>query len=316
VIRRNIRGAACTASAAIAALFAAASCDVYDSSLLGDGSFGIGTSAGAGNSGAAGAASGTSSGGDGSAGRSTPEGGSSSSGAGGSIGVSGAAETNSVAEGGASGSAGDTEMAGGSGSTGTGGTGGDVSGAGGSPATTGGCAKLTVPLNASNEKAHFVISLTSPVDLSSATITMRLYVASGSGGTIFNYVQDSTTYHFFGTASAVRPLLNSFSGWSTATWNVGAQPDTSSTGIVKTSIKNIGIEINAQPSFSWSDPTVVYIDSITVTAPKVSITFDASSSVVTTPTTIAAPGQALWINSGSTDTTAIGTTVAWQANCP
>jgi hypothetical protein len=173
-----------------------------------------------------------------------------------------------------------------------------------------------VPLTSASDKAHIVISLTSPADLSQATISMRVYVQAGAGGSLFNYVQDSGTYHFFGVPVAQRSALSNISGWTTVTWAVGAASDSGASGIVKTSIKNIGIEVTAQPSSSWSNPTIIYIDSLTISTPALSFTFDATGSVYPTPTATSASGQALWVNSGATDTTAVGVTVSWQATCP
>jgi hypothetical protein len=201
------------------------------------------------------------------------------------------------------------------GSAGATGTGGAAGGAGGSGQTATGCAKLSVPIDDAGDKAHFVVSLTSPADLSGATVSMRIYVQAGAGGSIFNYVQDSGTYHFLGVPAAQRRLLSGSSGWSTLSWNVGTE-DAAATGIVKTSIKNIGIELNAQPSATWSSPTIVYIDSLTVTSPSLSFTFDATASVSPTPMTTNGSGQALWLNSGATDTTASDAMLSWQATCP
>ena len=194
---------------------------------------------------------------------------------------------------------------------GSSGAGGAVGGAGGANPPASGCAKLSVPLDDTGDKAHFVISLASVADLSGATISMRFYVQAGQGGTLFNYVQDSGAYRFLGVPAANRQALSSASGWSTVSWKVGAEPDSAGTGIVKTSIKSIGIEINAQPSATWSNPTVVFVDSVTVQTPALSFVFDASSSVSTSNTS-----GALWLNSNSSDTTASGSAVTWQATCP
>jgi len=303
-------------------ILAAVGCNVYDPSLLRAGTLDRGSSGETSQSGMAGttgeANAGTSDGGF--AGEPIVSGGSAGTSSGGLSGAGGAAERGGT--GGASGTAGSSGISGagtggaqGNGDAGAGGTLGGA-GAGGTSTTANGCAKLTVPLDSAADKAHFVIALTSPADLSQATISMHLYVRAGSGGSIFNYVQDSGTYHFFGVPLAQRAMLSSFSGWSTITWDVGAQPDSAATGIVKTSIRNIGIEVGAQPSSSWTNPSIVYIDSIAVTTPTLSFTFDASSTVYSTPTTAAAAGQALWVNSGATDTTAVGVTLGWQATCP
>jgi hypothetical protein len=322
-------------------ILASVGCDVYDPSLLRGGVSDLGRGGDTSQSGTGGTAdeanAGTEDGGV--AGGTGVSGGSSGAnlggltGAGGAVdrggtggtSASGGADTGGTMGTGGSSSAGIGGSAGSGGGAGIGGTAGIGGGAGGPPnggggggagASASGCATLTVPLNGAADKAHFVISLTAPADLSHATISMHLYVRAGSGGSIFNFVQDSGTYHFFGVTPAQRAALSSFSGWSTITWDVGAQADTGATGIVKTSIKNIGIEIGAQPSSSWTDPTIVYVDSVSVTTPTLSFTFDGSSSVDTTPTTTAATGQALWVNSGAMDTTAVGVTLGWQATCP
>ena len=299
-------------SVALLPLLVPSQCNVYDASLL-DGRGAAGGRVANGASGTSGSAM-TAAGGGGVAGEAEAASGAPSAGFGGLEDVAGAIETGG--EGADGGSAGNAAGVGGtSGKGGGGGTAG-AGGTGGATQTATGCAKLSVPLDDGADKAHFVISLNSPVDLSGATISMRVYVQAGAGGTVFSYVQDSGTYHFLGVPSAQRRLLNSVNGWTTIIWNVGAEPDAAGTGIVKTSIKNIGIELNAQPSSTWSNPTVVYLDSLTVTSPALSFTFDATATVSPTPSTMNAPGQALWLNIGTTDTTATGAALSWQAACP
>jgi hypothetical protein len=199
---------------------------------------------------------------------------------------------------------------------GSGGAAAGSAGAGGSPTATG-CAKLSVPIDDALDRAHFVISFTSPIDLSSVTtaiISMRVYVKAGVGGTIFSYVQDSG-YHFLGVSTAARPALSSLSGWTTLSFNVGTQPEGSS-GIIKTDIRRIGIEINAAPQTVWSNPTVVFVDSITVATPALSFTFDAAGSLTATSSGTDVAGQVMWLNNGTTDTTATSATLGWQATCP
>jgi hypothetical protein len=323
---------------------AAVSCSVYDASLLGkgpaEGNAG-GTSSGASQSGAAGEASPAA--GSGSAGKPAANGGSSGEGpGGGGMDAAGAPETGGQNnEGGmaGSGTAGSGETAGsgtagggtagggaaggGTGGGGAGGNGGGGGNGGAAGAGTGGtssatgCAKLSVPLDGQNDRAHFVISLPSAVDLSAttATISLRLYVQAGVGGTVFNYVQDSQ-HRFFGVSMAMRRALSSISGWQTLTFNVGAVTDTASPAIVKSDIRRVGIEINAAPSTAWSNPTVVYVDSITVLQPALAFTFDTASTVTGTPSGSDVPGQVMWRHNGTSDTTATGVTLSWQATCP
>ena len=177
-----------------------------------------------------------------------------------------------------------------------------------------GCAKLSVPLNAATDKAHFVISLRSAADLSAAgtTISLRAHVEDGMGGVILAYVQDSS-FNFLGPAT--KPLLADQTGWVTLDWNVGAEP-AAQTGIMKKSITRIGIEIKAAPSTTWSNPTVVYIDSLSVDTPALSFPFGTTGTVSATASSSDVTGQVLWQNSGSSDTTAAGTKLSWVSSCP
>ncbi|HET7544550.1 MAG TPA: hypothetical protein VFK05_31990, partial [Polyangiaceae bacterium] len=257
----------CVATLSLAATLR---CNVYNDTLLGkaelvvggqghSGSAG-GATAGAGHAGIAGeSAAGTGGGNTGLGGFSemagAPETGGTET-SGGSGGTTNGGTTNGGTTNGGTTTGGTTNGGTTTGGTTTGGT--TTGGAGGAIPTASGCAKLSVPLDDAGDKAHFVIGLASPVDLSGATVSMRIYMQDAKGGTIFNYVQDSGTYHFLGVPSANRQPLSSASGWTTISWNVGAEPDADGTGIVKTSIKSIGIEINAQPSSTWSNPTIVY----------------------------------------------------------
>jgi hypothetical protein len=187
-----------------------------------------------------------------------------------------------------------------------------MGGAGGTPAS--GCANLTVPLAQSSDKAHFVITLTNTANMSSATISMRVYVQAGSGGTIVNYVQD-TGNHFL-PASARTALSSGVGVWTTMQWNVGTEAP-GSTGIDKTNIKRIGIEVSSYNSTAWTNPTKVYVDSVTVPAPALSFPFDTSGSIDTTASAgVDVGGQVLWLNSNGSDTSASNVTLGWLATCP
>ena len=286
-------------------------CSVYNDSLLGTGESNVAGRSTLGLSGSSGAPGGASAGQAEGAAAGEDDGGRGGAGSGGLAETGGSTETGGVTESGGSAGRGGAAIG-----VGGGGSGGGNSGSGGAPIqAANGCARLFVPLDDAADKAHFVISLASTADLSAATLSMRLYVQAGGGGSLFNYVQDNGTYHFLGVASAQRRLLSSFSGWSTLTWNIGAEPE-AATDIDKANIRNVGIEINAQPSSTWSNPTIVYVDSITLTTPTRSFTFDASGSVNPTATTSNTAGETLWQNSGTLDTTATGVTLSWQATCP
>lgn len=293
----------------------------------GSGKGGMGAG-GAGMAGAGKGGTGTSGAGTGSAG--TDSAGMSGAGAG-SAGLGNAGKGGTgTGVGGATGGAGQGGTGGGAGKAGTGGgTSGTGGNAGKGGATSGGstgsggtgnveeadgCARLSVPLNGASDKAHFTISLGNATDLGDpgTTISLRIYVEAGTGGVIFAYAQDAD-YNFLGPAS--RPSLEDQSGWVTLRWNVASEP-TVAPALDKSNVRRIGIEINAEPSTSWSNPTVVFVDSISVDS-ELSFDFDTSGTVSTSTNQTSDPSsQVLWINADSSDTTASGTALSWVPTCP
>ena len=198
-----------------------------------------------------------------------------------------------------------------------------AAGAAGAPQATG-CAKLSVPLDDQNDNAHFVVTLPATIDLRSGTVYMRVFVAAGTGGTLFNYVQDPS-FHYTAVATANRTSIASLYGvWTTLSWDIGAQ--TTDLGTVdKSMVKRFGIEVNAAPATaagSWTSPTIIYVDSLAVGNGTVSyaLPLDTSSNVISAGTTNdPSPLPAvppLWFNNGSTDTHAANVTLTWQATCP
>jgi len=320
-------------------------CSVYDSSLLGSGGGGGGggdggvvsgggaaadsggpsamagavATGGTGGSGVAGLENTAGMSGDagaagmlGEGGATSPSKGGAGAGTAGTSGRSGAAGTGGSAGNAGLGGSSGRSGAGGGGTSGAGGSAAGAGGSGGSVLTANGCAFLSVPLTAAGNQARFDISLTSSTNFSAATISMRVYVKAGVGGVISNYVQD-TAFNVLHN-STVTPL-KTVSGWQTLTWNIGAQGPGSS-GIALTGVSRIGIEINASPDTSWSNPTLVYVDSITVSSPALSFSFDTSGTVTSTSSFLDVAGQVLWLNSNKVDTSATGVTLGWLASCP
>jgi len=231
--------------------------------------------------------------------------------------MGGAGQSNTSGSSGKGGASGATAGGGNGGAAGKGGTSGSggLAGSGGTNTTAEGCARLSVPLNGASDKAHFTISLTNVADLSDSgtTISMRIYVQAGSGGTIFPYAQDPD-FNFLGQDD--RPLLADQDGWVTLRWNIAAEPNVTP-AIDKSNVRRIGIEINAAPSMNWSNPTVVFVDSISVNSPALSFPFNTSGTVSTSTNQTSDPSsQVLWLNSDSSDTTASGTALSWVDTCP
>jgi hypothetical protein len=145
------------------------------------------------------------------------------------------------------------------------------------------------------------------MNFSSAVITMRVYREAGSGGQIKGYVQHSGSPDFLQLFQSTPVELASLDGWEDVVWNVGTQTSTYDKGIVG----RVGVQITGAGATSWTNPTVVYIDSITVTGVTAGPwRFDASGSISTTLATSAAAGV-LFCNSG--DNPVAGSAVRWYS---
>ncbi len=261
----------------------------------------LGDEAGAAGEAATGGASGS---GSGTAGIGGATGG--GAGVGGASGASGNAGTGGAGAGGAgAGGAG----AGGAGAGGAGAGGAGAGGtAGGEPCPTGGtgCARLSVPLSTAGDRTLFSIALGAATDFSNAVISYRVYKAAGTGGRIWAYVQHGGNPDYNLIYGGARNF-DAFGGWQTLTWDVA----TSMPGFTfdKSIIYRLGIEIVASGSGPWTDPTVVYIDSISVTSgPSVGPwPFDDATSVSSAGT---APSNVLLL-SGNASELVPGSTLDW-----
>jgi hypothetical protein len=207
------------------------------------------------------------------------------------------------AGGGTSGSGGDYAGTGGTGAGGTGGTGGSGSGE-----TCSGCARLEVPLAASGNRAHFTLLLPSDTDMSAATITFRVANVAGTGGNFRGYIQEGAPDYVFQTGNATT-IASIGTSMQDIVWSVAS----AGTAADKTKIRRIGIEISAGSSSSWTNPTVFYVDSITITGSSPSLAsypFDTEDSVYTTPTGQGPTGD-MYLNDAAGDTTVTGAAISW-----
>jgi hypothetical protein len=166
-----------------------------------------------------------------------------------------------------------------------------------------------VPLTAQSDQAHFIIEFSSEIDLSAATVTYRAFVQAASGGVIQGYVQegpDSDPARNYAQLWTGWLDLSGISGWQDIVFDVGA----ASTTFDKTGVARIGIEIAGGNSSAWTDPTVVYVDSIAISGSNPAVgpfTFDGASSISTSTTGAAA--NVLWLN--GYDPYVAGSQVTW-----
>jgi len=221
----------------------------------------------------------------GTAGSSGTAGGGGTAGPGGSGGTAGSGGAAGAGAAGTSGAAGTGGTAGG-----TAGTGG-VSGTGGSGETCPGCARLSAPLDTSSgTKAHFVVSLPSGTDFTAAEIHYLVFVQAGAGGLFRSYVQDASGFSYVQVGST---SITAITGWQDLSWTVPV----GGSSFDRTQVLTIGIELVG--GTGATDPTVIYVDSITVTSPSLSFTFDDANTVLETAQMEHLADQRMWLNTDS-----------------
>jgi len=267
-----------------------------------------GGGAGGGGTGGTGGTSGAGAGGVGGASGAGTGGAGGTSGAGtGGAGGAGTGGTGGAGAGGTGGAgAGGT---GGAGAGGTGGAGAGGAGSGGTGEVCTGCARLSVALDAADERAHYCLTLSGLTDFSAATITFRVARLAGTGGEFLGYIQHGGTPDYLYVESAHTQISSIGTSLSNIVWDVSTVTGT----FDKTVIARIGIEVTSEGSSAWTNPTVLYIDSVTVTGSNPAIaawTFDTSATVYTTPVNSYGTGP-IWLNNYSADTTAAGSAISW-----
>ena len=232
-------------------------------------------------------------------------GGSSESAGSGSGGSSAGGAAGTAGKGGSSGAGGSAGNVASGGSSAGGGASGSAGSGGAGPS---GCALLSVPLKAKTDFAHYLITLDSDTDLSTATLSAHVYAPNATGGRIYLYVQQGTFEYY---AQAAR-VLSGLGDWVTISWDLSSATPS---GFDKAKVRRIGVGVDGGGSSAWANPTLVYVDSFAITSPALGFPLDSSSSVSTTATTQHLSDTAMWLNNGSSETTATGSKISWSATC-
>jgi hypothetical protein len=195
-----------------------------------------------------------------------------------------------------------------SGGAATGGTaaGGAATGGSSSPLEScTGCARLSVPLAAPLDKANYVIALPTVMDFRNAVITYRVFKRAGSGGEIRGYIQHGGTPDF-GQLFQSQPLrLSACDGWEEIVWRIADEGG----NYDKTIVGRVGIHVIGVGSTEWTNPTVVYLDSIRVTGPSVGPWDFADAASIDPAATYGAEPNLLWRNLG--DDPVEGSEITW-----
>ncbi|WP_437578907.1 hypothetical protein [Sorangium sp. So ce887] len=168
---------------------------------------------------------------------------------------------------------------GGQGGEGVGGEGGTNEGGGGAAPDIGpgpdescsGCARLAVPLTAATTGTLFQFDIPELVDLTGATVTFRLKAHAATGGGVQTFVQNGEARNDDEQAWVGVPWawtdFSSLGEWTELTIDVDAAAAAAAEDVKfnKTAVRRIGLKVDAGSAGPWANPTVVYVDSITVT---------------------------------------------------
>ncbi|MGK4006893.1 hypothetical protein WMF31_29995 [Sorangium sp. So ce1036] len=130
-----------------------------------------------------------------------------------------------------------------------------------------GCARLSVPLTESGQATQFLVTFDEPVDLTGATITYRVKTYAGTSGGVQPYVQNGDALAWATAGWGWNPV-SELKEWTDITIDVDAAvvPE-GSAPFDKSQVLMFGLQITAGDEGPWTNPTVVYVDSITVTRP-------------------------------------------------
>ncbi|WP_437735660.1 hypothetical protein [Sorangium sp. So ce1335] len=169
--------------------------------------------------------------------------------------------------GGASSSSTSSGLAGGTGSsTSTGSAGGGTGGGVVDPGETcPGCARLSIPFTTAGQLTQYFIEFAEPVDLTGATVTFRVRNYAGTGGNVEPFVQNGAELTWANIGFTRNPIAD-LDGWTDLTIDVDTAA-AASPNFDRTVVKFIGVQVTAGETGPWTNPTVIHVDSITVTRP-------------------------------------------------
>jgi hypothetical protein len=132
-----------------------------------------------------------------------------------------------------------------------------------------GLVRLTLALTGPGQVDRCGDRLPDPRDLSNSTVVIRAYAPEATGGQLHVYLLDQ---EYSPGASLEVPLSALSDGWSDIEVPVnGMEGDFDPTRVIQ-----VELQIEAGSSGPWSNPTVIYIDSIRASSGGLNDTFDTS----------------------------------------
>jgi hypothetical protein len=158
---------------------------------------------------------------------------------------------------------------------------------------------FSVPFTTSGQNQRYADVYPSPVDLTGAQMTVRIYAPGATGGAIVFYFTDNSEFTAGGGTTVSFADLSQ--RWTDVTFSASGGTDFDST-----QIRQVNLEVISGSSSAWTNPTVIYVDSVRSTNLAVNHTFD-----------VAAPEPTPWspmVMSGSQ--VIAGSTIAWADTTP
>jgi hypothetical protein len=175
------------------------------------------------------------------------------------------------------GGTGGTTTAGGTGGTGgeaaggTGGTGGSGGSGGGVMETCTGCARLSGPLTMPNDQTYFIIPFDPVVDMSASMVTFRVRVVEGTAGGMQTIAQNGEENDYLGVyewnnlsdhTGDLHDVVLDLSAYAGS--GAGGAGGAGEPAFDPSQVSSIGLSINAGEEGPWTSPTIIYVDSITI----------------------------------------------------
>ncbi|WP_437550567.1 hypothetical protein WME97_07215 [Sorangium sp. So ce367] len=122
-----------------------------------------------------------------------------------------------------------------------------------------------MPFTTANTATQFFIEFASVVDLTGSTVTFRVKTHAGTSGGVQPFVQNGADRSYANIGYSWNPIAG-LADWQEITIDVDALAG-SKPSFERKAVKLIGLQLTAGGTGPWTNPTVVYVDSITVTKP-------------------------------------------------
>ncbi|HKO50523.1 MAG TPA: hypothetical protein VJV79_22525 [Polyangiaceae bacterium] len=156
----------------------------------------------------------------------------------------------------------------------------------GSCVSAAGVAVLSTPLTTAAQSMRFANPFPLDIGLEGASLTVRAYAPGATGGTLNIFLSDFGSH--FSPTVIITPLATVSQKWTDIT-----VPIASLDAFDANNAKQVNVEVHSGSTGPWTNPTVVYVDSIRSSNLLVNETFDTSSAPFTKSSIVVVAGASL-----------------------